>query len=272
MSFRLSYGDIRRQRFYQRFCRYIRIFLFAFLLFPCQGTQVLEAGSQVLADESRKREDWLARMEAERIPKLGLPISSSPDGLVLFYLNDSDKWLPSGPRLAVMDYESSRQVTRLVIYRGFNGDLIEDYALELDPEVGWETIESLPARGVSRRGLAGVVVWGGTGGTGHSYALVVGAFDGNFEIVFRGHNVELLDVDFDGIPEILDSRHPPEDCGPPAEMRVWTWDGRKYNEVARVARSRIFPEHLRRTLNERKKGPLEGSAPPGDGGLSACRD
>lgn len=253
MNFRLSYGDIRRWRLHPPSCRQFRIILFACLLLPCQGSQVLEGRSQVLAEESRKGEDWLARMEAERIPKLGLPITSSPDGMVLFYLNDSDKWLPSGPRLAVMDYESSRQVTRLVIYRGFNGDLVEDYALDLDPEVGWETIESLPARGVSRGGLAGVVVWGGTGGIGHSYSLVVGAVDGKFEIVFRGHNVELLDFDFDGIPEILDSRHPPDECGPPREFRLWKWNGRNYVKVAEIPPSRIFSEELRRAVSSSNK-------------------
>jgi len=118
-------------------------------------------------------------------------------------------------RIAILGSSSVSQRTELRIFRCKDGELQTIFALE-KPKGSqveeWDELESFPSNGL----VPGVVIWGGleysrselivicyTGGYSYLPSGERVERKGNFKVGFRGFDATLVDLDFDGIPEIV---------------------------------------------------------------------
>ncbi len=173
------------------------------------------------------------------------------------------------PRLAVLSYvrpsgkEAGKQ--RLRIFKAENGKLVSDFSLDLvDPPFDWEEIRSFP----SDDRMSGIVIWGGSE-VSHNVAKVVAYVGGKFQVVFdKAYDMELIDLDFDGIPEVISGDFPTGDGGSPTFFQVWTWAGEKYVPVAHVPIDQVFsPDVIRAVKAVKRTRPGKAIVPSRPEGL-----
>ncbi len=133
-------------------------------------------------------------------------------GVILFHL---DPVGPTEDRLAVLAFNSTTRQTKLTIAKCNNGETETVFTLEKPQSEGWNQLESFPSNGL----VPGVVIWGGTEYSRSALIIVcyTGSYSylpsgkriekkGAFKIVFQGEEAELVDLDLDGLPEIVAGR------------------------------------------------------------------
>lgn len=136
--------------------------------------------------------------------------------------NPSGSLESSTPRLAVLD-----TAHRLHIFGVDGTKLTEEFALRPGPDpLVWDTLEGFPSDD-----LPGVVLWSSAEET-HSEGIIICYLAGKAQIVFRGSTFFLADIDFDGIPEILE--YLGSDYEPKLVM-LWTWNGHRFVKVKQIA-------------------------------------
>jgi hypothetical protein len=81
--------------------------------------------------------------------------------------------------------------------------------------------------------LPGVVIFLASGTSSRGPAIVIGLVRNKFEIVYRGDESEFVDINADGIPEILESVWPDGD-GYPKATTIHIWNGNSYRPLMKV--------------------------------------
>ncbi len=204
------------------------------------GLSVIPPISAQAQNKEKQREpDWYEADKAEELPLLGLPIESTPLGIVSFNLNDSMISHPSGPRLAVLNFVPGTELNRLHIFKAEAGKLAQEFSLDLDERTAWVRLDTFP----SERRLPGIVIRGGAEVTGNA-TKVVAYHKGKFQVVFEGHNADVVDLDHDDLPEIISRDRPVMDVEAPSLWRVWAWNGEKYVAVAHVEYEQVFSPNV----------------------------
>ena len=176
----------------------------------------------------------LDEMERDEFPSF-LPVLGTPRSVVSFYLDDKPHWHPSSPRLAVLSYDKAAGKAKVSILKAEDGKFVTEFAL-----VGpggmedWIELESFPSAT-----LPGVVIWGSVEYS-RDRATIVCYVNRRFEVVFKGDDVQLMDIDSDGIPEIVTGFGSDDVYAQSEYSQVWTWDGTKYVRVAQVRLRQLF--------------------------------
>lgn len=139
---------------------------------------------------------------------LATPDAAFPAGIVQFYLDDG---AVSEPRIATLSFDWSTERSRLRILKCNDGRMETAFALEEPPGEDWDELESFPAIYP-----VGVVIWGALEEARSSLTIVcyTGSFTylpsgervekkGHFKIAFQGYSARLVDLDLDGVPEVI---------------------------------------------------------------------
>ena len=169
------------------------------------------------------------------IPPSKLLERGIPLGLVLFKV-DID-----ASRLAILSNEGLR------IYRPEDSLLVQEFFLPWREEVEWGDLDVFPSSSP-----AGVVLYKTEDYT-RAGAQVICWIKGHYETVFEGSDVSFVDIDRDGVPEIL-TEEGEHYVGPPDWVHVWAWDGSRYVEVERVRFQNLYAtDVMQRVKAVRKK-------------------
>jgi len=160
------------------------------------------------------------------IPTSKLLEGGIPNGLVLFNVGIDSS------RLAVLSHDI------LKIYRPEGSVLVEEFSLSKTEAEEWGELEVFP----SPSSLAGVVLYKAEDYS-RSGAKVICWVKGQWQTVFEGSDVDFVDIDLDGIPEIFTEEREHEN-GPPDWVHVWVWDGSRYVELQRVRFQQLYATDL----------------------------
>ena len=152
----------------------------------------------------------------------GLPL-----GMVLFTVGDDSS------RLAVLSKEGLR------IFRPDEKTLIQEFVSPNPEPVPWDSLQTFPAR----MSLFGVVLFSSEDYS-YSRARVICMVEGRYQTVFDGSDVNFVDVNNDGVPEIL-----AEDSNSASRMHMWAWDGARYVDVAQVEQGRLYAPGIIEKVN-----------------------
>jgi hypothetical protein len=195
---------------------------------------------------------------------------SNAKGSVLFYLDDFGH---TEERVALLEYVPSAQRDRVRIVRCQDGRAETVYALDEPGGESWTDLESFPSNGL----VPGVVVWGSTDDYSHTGLIVIcytGSYwyppsgrrvekPGIFKVAFNGGYAMLVDLDLDGIPEVVANLDSPK-------VEVWTYIAGAYVKVGEFPKEALWSEAVRRAIGDakRKHGEAEravgaGSRVPG---------
>ncbi len=168
----------------------------------------------------------------------GLPISLCSGQLHTIYVSSADRLYPYGRRLAVM-YRSEGDFTdRLAVFRTNESGLVPEFYLQEPDNAGekWFELAVFPSFRVPC-----FVVWSSSEGT-HDHATLVCYEGARFTVALEAHAAEFIDLDRDGIPEIISSPEPLLDQTVPPEVRfVYTWTGAKFEMVVKTHAKRLRP-------------------------------
>jgi hypothetical protein len=139
---------------------------------------------------------------------LASPALELPLGIILFNLDDGGL---SEPRIATLSFDSSTKRSWLRILKCTDGQIQSAFALEEPAWEDWDELESFPSIHPS-----GVVIWGAQEQARSSLTIVIytGGYTylpsgervekkGDFKIAFSGYLAELVDLDLDGVPEVV---------------------------------------------------------------------
>ncbi len=203
--------------------------------------------------------------EAQQFPLLGLPIEFGPQSIMSFNVRSESGRALFSPRLAVLNFVPSARKQRIRIFKVEHGKFVVEFSLDLDDSpVLWEKIGSFP----SGDSLPGIVIWGGSE-VSHNVAKVVVYVGGKFQVVFdKAYDMELVDLDFDGFPEIISGDVPTSDAGSPTMFQVWAWAGEKYVPVAHVPIDQVFsPDVIRAVKAVKRTRPEKAIVPSRPEGL-----
>jgi hypothetical protein len=202
----------------------------------------------------------IEELEADEVlPLSGLNTETEPLSVLSFHVNTSTnpRICTEAVRLAVLNYlppgPNSEAGYKLRVLRPNHGEFITDFSLDLndDPDMSWEALSSFPSSG-SACNFSGLLVRGGIEYSS-SHGKVIAYVDGRFQVVFKiGYDMDLVDLDFDGIPEILSADFPTGDGGSSSWFQIWTWNGGKYVKVAHVHLSKIFTPEVVKAVKQVK--------------------
>jgi hypothetical protein len=173
--------------------------------------------------------DWLAA-------SLTAP-AEDVSGIVLFHLDPA----LTEDRLAVLSFDLGTDTMRLRILQCINGKTAAVFSLDRPQWEDWDELESFPSNGL----VPGVVMWGAME-HGRSTLIVVcytGSYSylpsgkrvekkGTFKIAFEGEEARLVDLDLDGIPEIVANMDMPT-------PEVWTYVDGSYVKVGAFPLDRL---------------------------------
>jgi hypothetical protein len=188
----------------------------------------------------------------EALRLLVCPSPTAPKGVVLFHLDETSG---DEPRVAALSYDAPTDTDRLLIFKCEAGRLETAFALEAPRSERWDNLESFPSNGL----VPGVVIWGGED-YGRTHLIIVcytGSYTylpsgkrvenkGTFKVAFEGDEARLVDLDLDGIPEVVANMDSPT-------PEVWTLVPEKYVKVGTFQVDRLRPEYLRRRIEAVKK-------------------
>jgi hypothetical protein len=160
----------------------------------------------------------------------GLPI-----GLVLFTVGDSSA------RLAVLTDEG------LKIYKPQGSRLVQEFSVSNPEPVPWDSVEIFP----SRSQLFGVVLYQSEEYS-RSKARVICLIKDQYMTVFEGSDADFVDIDLDGLPEILTEERE-QQIGPPDWVHVWAWDGSRYVDAERVRFQNLYGTEVTQRLKAIRK-------------------
>jgi hypothetical protein len=108
----------------------------------------------------------------------------------------------------------------------------------------WEHLLSFDSSGVP-----GVVLFSSSGISDRGPAIVIGLVGNNFGIVYRGDESEFVDINADGIPEILESVWPDGD-GDPKTTTIHVWNGKVYKPLLKVRWRDRFGQAVRTAVEK----------------------
>ena len=131
----------------------------------------------------------------------------------------------------------------LVIYEMRNHSPVEVFRLNSSVEDVWQKLIPL-----SESRLTGLIIQSSQSFTEYDAALLIVLVDGKFQVVFRGTTSEVIDLNADGLPEILESRWPDGD-GYPKTTTVHVWTGKAYTPLTKVAWSDRFGSRVRLSVD-----------------------
>lgn len=97
--------------------------------------------------------------------------------------------------------------------------------------------------------LPGFVLFSQSGDSDRGPATVVGLVKGKFQVVYEGGESEFVDLNADGIPEILESVWPDGD-GFPTHTTVHVWGGQAYKQLMKVGWNERFSPAVRRSVEK----------------------
>ena len=180
-------------------------------------------------------------------------------GIVLFHLDDA---AVTEPRVAILDYHLEAGQTRLRILECAAGEIRTVFTLERPPWEGWSHLETFPSNGI----VPGIVMWGGTD-EGRTLLIVVcytGGYSylpsgkrvekkGTFKVAFEGEEARVVDLDLDGIPEIVANMDKPS-------PEVWTYVDGTYVKVGSFPRDRLHSADVLNAIRAARAG--REAAPP----------
>jgi len=127
-----------------------------------------------------------------------------------------------------------------------------------DSDISWEDISSFPSSG-STCNFPGFLIRGGIEYT-RNIGKVIAYVGGKFQVVFKkGNDVDLVDLDFDGIPEVLSADFPSGDGGSSSWFQVWTWNGHQYVKVAHVRLTKVFSPEVVKAVGIKREKQKHGS-------------
>jgi len=170
--------------------------------------------------------------------QVSIPISiegGMPLGLVLFNVGIDSS------RLAVLSQDI------LKIYRPEGSVLVEEFSLSKTEAEEWGELEVFP----SPSPPPGVVLYRAEDYS-RSGAKVICWVKGQWQTVFEGSDVDFVDIDLDGIPEIFTEEREHAN-GPPDWVHVWAWDGSRYVEVQRVRFQQLYATDVMQRIKAVRK-------------------
>jgi hypothetical protein len=203
---------------------------------------------------------------------LGSPQDTYVNGMLTFDLAFD---VPREERIAVLSYDVQRGRSRLRIFRCTAQGVETVFSLEDPGGEGWEDLESFPSNGM----VPGVVVWGSSD-YGRTQLIVIcytGSYSyppsghrvenpGIFKVAFNGEHARLVDLDLDGIPEVVADVESPVPSGggwfgaprggnPEGhqKVKVWTYVGGAYVMVGVFPREGLWSDAVRRAIEDTKK-------------------
>ncbi|MCC6743164.1 MAG: hypothetical protein IT175_04820 [Acidobacteria bacterium] len=144
--------------------------------------------------------------------------------------------------LWVLDSSGGVAENRLLAYRQIGDGYEAIFSLDAQSteDALWEKLETFPSArspGIALYSLAGDYFYGSV--------IVVGVVDGRMKVVYSGNTSEFIDLNGDGVAEIVESVWPNGD-GYPTNAKVYIWSGGAYKHIL-TAR---WPDRLgRATLN-----------------------
>jgi hypothetical protein len=150
-----------------------------------------------------------------------------PRGLVLFHL---DPLGMTQPRLAILNAQGLR------IFSSRGSKLVTEFNLKAPP-LGWDELESFPSLGH----LPGVILWGGSEYPRGEMTIICYVKEG-FKLVFTGIDASIVDLNHDGIPEVLvpKSSHDSKST----LFEIWVWSGTEYVLFNILPLDRIFTKEV----------------------------
>lgn len=95
--------------------------------------------------------------------------------------------------------------------------------------------------------LPGFVLMSKSGSSDRGPAIVVALVNNSFRVVYEGDESEFVDLDADGISEILESVWPDGD-GYPKSTSVHVWDGKRYRLLMKVGWNERFSPRVRNSV------------------------
>jgi hypothetical protein len=174
-------------------------------------------------------------------------------GIVLFNLD------PAGlteDRLAVLSFDLGTQTTRLRISRCVNGKTEAVFSLDKPQWEDWDELESFPSNAL----VPGVVMWGAMEHTRSTLIVVcyTGSYSylpsgkrvekkGTFKIAFQGEEARLVDLDLDGIPEVVANMDRPT-------PEVWTFVDGSYVKVGAFPLDRLHSADVLNAIRAARTG------------------
>ena len=167
--------------------------------------------------------------DLSKIPKLG-----EIRGLTSFSESHLAVWYSNVKRGPIPSYEAL-----LVIYEMRNQSPVEVFRISSSVQDIWQKLIPL-----SDSRLTGVIMQASQSFTEYDSALLIALVDGKFKVVFRGSTTEVVDLNADGIPELLESMWPDGD-GFPKSTTVHVWNGQVYTALTKVAWSERFGPKVR---------------------------
>jgi hypothetical protein len=125
------------------------------------------------------------------------------------------------------------------------GALTEECSVASREPLDWEVLRAFP----TTRELVGSVLFSSDE---YSYAVttIILYEAGKCRAVFEGYDTDFVDIDFDGIPEIIGHKAYQKEKD---KLVLWTWDGTKYVEVGSFYRKDIYGESVREALTRVRK-------------------
>jgi len=167
--------------------------------------------------------------DLSKIPRFG-----EIRGLTSFSESHLAVWYSNSKRGQTPTYEAL-----LVIYEMRNQSPVEVFRITSSVEDIWQKLIPL-----SESKLTGVIIQASQSITEYDSALLIALVDGKFQVVFRGSTTEIVDLNADGIPELLESMWPDGD-GFPKSTTVHAWNGQVYTALTKVAWSERFGPKVR---------------------------
>jgi len=137
--------------------------------------------------------------------------------------------MPSEQRAPAVDH-------LLYIFERQENRYSELLRLDAGVEGTWEDI--VPFGGVR---LPGVAIFSASGISDRGPVTVIALVKGKFQIVYQGDESEFIDLNADGIPEILESVWPDGD-GYPKTTTIHIWTGKAYTPLMKSKWSQRFSQ------------------------------
>lgn len=174
--------------------------------------------------------------EVFRIPCPDSAISLCSAQLLVLSVPVNDTLRESGWRLIVMYYEKGDSRARLSVFRREREKLVPE--LTLREEIGngspWDEVERFPSWA-----LPGFVIWH-IGESPRDQATIVCYTQGEFRVVLETGGADFVDLDGDGIPEVVAAPAPLPGREFPRDTRfIYTWNGSEFILAVKTNTSRL---------------------------------
>lgn len=193
---------------------------------------------------------------------LNLPINSAPVSILSFHLparKDNAGEYQWPVRLAVLSTLPTAPGIGLQIFKPEGADkLTAEFSIRPPETEEWGKLESFP----SDHSYPGLVIRGNyTELAEHGGPLTIALcyFNGTFRVVFRGGYANFISITERKMPEAVEYVSAEMGSRTNTRVRVWTWDGKKYQPVSEIAYKALFSPQLIRAI-EAVQGNGEGSA------------